>query len=172
MHPPPFALHPPSFALHPALFALHPPPFTLHPPPFALHPPPFSSSSIKGRTLKSLHTFVQYTEAANAPLCLFCSCVSFWSQCRSWCLAIKRMRWAPGTVSRQRCSRSGRGWLPRRVREVDPSWLVLLGMHGVCMQEGGSSVTGEKRPSICVSRCQHLLLVFVTSVTVIAYLVT
>jgi hypothetical protein len=40
------------------------------------------------------------------------------------------------------------------------------------MGEGRSSVTGEKRLSICVSHRKRVLCIFVTSVTVIAYLAT
>lgn len=47
-----------------------------------------------------------------------CSCVWYWSRCRSWCHDTRRTHFHRVTASRQHSSRNGRGWLPRRVSQV------------------------------------------------------
>ena len=47
----------------------------------------------------------------------FCSCVSSWSRCRSWCRGTRRTRSTPGTASKPRSSRSGRRWSRRQVKK-------------------------------------------------------
>lgn len=48
-----------------------------------------------------------------------------WNRCKSWCRGTRRTRCHRGTAWRRPCSRNGRGWLPRRVREVDEQLLYM-----------------------------------------------